>query len=95
MSDHHEPPYQIRLAVPVELHDQDGRPQAPQNYSKTVPQENSSLWYVSIRRDKQNSQFIVTKFSILHAGGRSLLRFQTSRETRMAYYCCVGKTSEF
>ena len=37
-----------------------------------------------IRRDKQNSQFIVTKFSILHAGGRSLFRFQTIRETRMA-----------
>ena len=25
-----------------------------------------------------------TKFSILHAGGRSLFRFQTIRETRMA-----------
>ena len=37
-----------------------------------------------LRRDKLNSQFIVTKFSILHAGGRSLFRFQTSRETRMA-----------
>ena len=35
-------------------------------------------------RDKLNSHFIVTKFSILHAGGRSLFRFQTSRETRMA-----------
>ena len=32
------------------------------------------------RRDKLNSQFIVTKFSILHAGGRSLFRFQTSVE---------------
>ena len=31
-----------------------------------------------IRRDKLNSQFIVTKFSILHAGGRSLFTFQTS-----------------
>ena len=39
--------------------------------------------YIYIRRDKLNSQFIVTKFSILHAGGRSLFRFQTSRETRM------------
>ena len=38
----------------------------------------------TIRRDKLNSQFIITKFSILHAGGRSLFRFQTSRETRMA-----------
>ena len=35
-----------------------------------------------IRRDKLNSQFIVTKFSILHAGGRSLFRFQTSREAK-------------
>ena len=30
---------------------------------------------------KLNSQFIATKFSILHAGGRSLFRFQTSRES--------------
>ena len=37
-----------------------------------------------VRRDKLNSQFIVTKFSILHAGGWSLFRFQTSREIRMA-----------
>ena len=37
-----------------------------------------------LRRDKLNSQFIVTKFSILHAGGRSLFRFQICRETRMA-----------
>ena len=28
--------------------------------------------FLNIRRDKLNSQFIVTKFSILHAGGRSL-----------------------
>ena len=34
-----------------------------------------------VRRDKLNSQFIVTKFSILRAGGRSLFRFQTSRES--------------
>jgi hypothetical protein len=33
-----------------------------------------------IRRGKLNSQFIVTDFSILHAGGRSLFRFQTSTE---------------
>ena len=38
--------------------------------------------FQSIRRDKLNSQFIVTKFSILHAGGRSLFRFQTSREAK-------------
>jgi len=31
-----------------------------------------------IRRDKLNSQFIVTRFSILHAGGRSLFRFHIS-----------------
>ena len=37
---------------------------------------------VALRRDKLNSQFINTKFSILHASGRSLFRFQTSRETR-------------
>ena len=34
----------------------------------------------NIRRDKLNSQFIVTKISILHAGGRSFFIFQTSRE---------------
>jgi hypothetical protein len=33
-----------------------------------------------IRQGKLNSQFIVTDFSVLHAGGRSLLRFQTSIE---------------
>ena len=31
-----------------------------------------------LRRGKLNSQFIVTRFSILHAGGRSLLRFHIS-----------------
>ena len=40
--------------------------------------------YINVRWDKLKSQFIVTKFSILHAGERSLFRFQTSRETRMA-----------
>ena len=34
------------------------------------------------RRGKLNSQFIVTDFSILHAGGRSLFRFQTSKRVR-------------
>ncbi len=38
----------------------------------------------NVKRDKLNSQFIVTKFLILHAGGRSLFRFQVGRETRMA-----------
>ena len=33
-----------------------------------------------LRRDKLNSQFIVIKISILHAGGRSFFTFQTSRE---------------
>ena len=33
---------------------------------------------IIIRRGKLNSQFIVTRFSILHAGGRSLLRFPIS-----------------
>jgi hypothetical protein len=32
-----------------------------------------------IRRGKLNSRFIVIDFSILHAGGRSLFRFQTHR----------------
>ena len=36
---------------------------------------------LTVRRDKINSQFIVTKLSILYAGGRSLFRFQTSRES--------------
>ena len=31
-----------------------------------------------LRRGKLNSQFIVTRFSILHAGGRSLFRFHIS-----------------
>ena len=31
-----------------------------------------------VRRCKLNSQFIVTRFSILHAGGRSLFRFHIS-----------------
>ena len=31
-----------------------------------------------IRGGKLNSQFIVTTFSILHVGGRSLFRFQMS-----------------
>ena len=44
----------------------------------------NAMMMACIRRDKLNSQFIVTKFSILHAGGRSLFRFRTSRETRMA-----------
>ena len=35
---------------------------------------------LDLRRDKLNSQFIVTKISILHAGGRSFFIFQTSRE---------------
>ena len=37
------------------------------------------MYGAEIRQDKLNSQFIVTKFSILHAGGRSLFRFQTIR----------------
>ena len=37
-----------------------------------------------LRRDKLNSQFIVTKISILHAGGRSFFIFQTSRECWIA-----------
>ena len=39
---------------------------------------------LAIRRDKLNSQFIVTKISILHAGGRSFFIFQTSRECWIA-----------
>ena len=35
-----------------------------------------------IRRSRLNSQFIVTDFSILHAGGRSLFRFQISKRVR-------------
>ena len=31
-----------------------------------------------LRRGKLNSQFIVTRFSVLHAGGRSLFRFHIS-----------------
>ena len=31
-----------------------------------------------IRPGKLNSQFIVTKFSVLHAGGQSLFRFHIS-----------------
>ena len=38
-----------------------------------------------IRRDKLNSQFIVAKSSILHAGGRSLFRFHTSSESKNGY----------
>ena len=43
-----------------------------------------SLLYArkTIRRGKLNSQFIVADFSILHAGGRSLFRFQTSKRVR-------------
>ena len=32
----------------------------------------------ALRRGKLNSQFIVTRFSVLHAGGRSLFRFHIS-----------------
>ena len=35
-----------------------------------------------VRRGKLNSQFIGTNFSILRAGGRSLVRFQTSKRVR-------------
>ena len=35
-----------------------------------------------LRRGKLNSQFTVTDFSILHAGGRSLFRFQTSKRVQ-------------
>ena len=35
-----------------------------------------------IRRGKLNSQFIVTDFSILHVGGWSLFRFQTSKRVQ-------------
>jgi len=31
-----------------------------------------------LRRGKLNSQFIVTRFSVVHAGGRSLFRFHIS-----------------
>ena len=54
------------------------------------------LWF-PIRRDKLNSQFIVTKFSILYAGGRSLFRFQTSRETsreRLGWLCSSSRSPE-
>ena len=47
----------------------------------------------ALRRDELNSQFIVTKFSILHAGWRSLFRFQTSRETR-GWPCSSSRSSE-
>ena len=53
----------------------------------------SHLFVQMIRRDELNSQFIVTKFSILHAGGRSLFRFQTIRETRMAI-CLSSRSPE-
>ena len=33
---------------------------------------------IQLRRGKLNLQFIVTRFSILHAGGRSLFRFHIS-----------------
>ena len=36
------------------------------------------LIITGVRRGKLNSQFIVTRFSILHAGGRSLFRFHIS-----------------
>jgi hypothetical protein len=36
--------------------------------------------HLTVRQGKLNSQFIVTDFSILHAGGPSLFRFQTSTE---------------
>ena len=53
------------------------------NYTIIVVISTTDYGCSNVRRDKLNSQFIVTKFSILHAGGRSLFRFQTSRETRM------------
>ena len=37
-----------------------------------------SLSFIHIRPGKPNSQFIVTTFSVLHAGGRSLFRFHIS-----------------
>ena len=48
---------------------------------------------MELRRDKLNSQFIVTKFSILHAGGRSLFRFQTNRET-IGWLCSSSRSPE-
>ena len=47
----------------------------------------------NVRRDKLNSQFIVTKFSILHAGGRSLFRFQSNRET-IGWLCSSSRSPE-
>ena len=38
-----------------------------------------------IRWDKLNSQFIITKFSILHVGGQSLFRFQNSRVAMLKF----------
>ena len=43
--------------------------------------------HAAIRQDKLNSQFIVTNISILHAGGWSFFRFQTSREESAGKLC--------
>ena len=42
------------------------------------------------RRDKLNSQFIVTKISILHAGGLSFFRFQNLHKFQAKDYLQVG-----
>ena len=44
MSDHHEPPDEVRLAILLELHDQNGQPQAPQDHSKAIIKEVTPLW---------------------------------------------------
>jgi hypothetical protein len=44
------------------------------------PTAGMSSHSITVRRGKLNSQFIVTDFLILHAGGWSLFRFQTSTE---------------
>ena len=63
----------------------EGLPSRKIHYAQTCartlipPFTNSSLGLgMAIRRGKLNSQFIVTRFSILHAGGRSLFRFHIS-----------------
>ena len=47
-------------------------------YFKLVPALVHTRYVYMIRRDKPNIQFIVTTFSILHAGWWSLFKFQMS-----------------
>ena len=55
---------------------------SPDFFKYLMTKKKASGLIVMLRRSKQNSLFIVSNFSVLHVGGWSLFRFQTSKNVQ-------------